>query len=147
MQQYGRTNRDKTKIVKVDEVFLGEDCCEQFVCFLINNRFYQHTTRKESGCHANGKITNYIFAHNGMKFDIRFIIDKIFSLLGGPTILGDMNTLKAFKVKGITFLDTCLVIPQPLKEMNQGTNLRWIQKTQNLRNKCTMRRKMTKTGF
>lgn len=52
-----------------------------------------------------------------MKFDIRFIIDKIFTLLGGPTILGDINTLKACKVKGITFLDTCLVIPQSLDEI------------------------------
>lgn len=60
------------------------------------------------------KYETTLFAHNGMKFDMRFIIDKVFTLLGGPTILGDMNTLKACKVKGITFLDTYLVISQSL---------------------------------
>lgn len=70
---------------------------------------------KDSG--QKGKIKNYIFAHNGMKFDMRFIMDKIFTLLGVPKMTGNMNNLKSCTVKGITFLDTYLVINKSLSEI------------------------------
>lgn len=79
--------------------------------FLVENNFYQCHDRKErADTGTEGKVKNFIFAHNGMNFDMRFVIDKLITLLGDIANIGDMNTMKACKVKGVTFYDTCLVI-------------------------------------
>ena len=63
------------------------------------------------------KLKNYIFAHNGFKFDYRFLYEQIYSRLGDMVIVGDVQATKAFYGQGLYFYDTALFFPQSLARL------------------------------
>lgn len=72
---YGKLyNYEKGEMVDVDEIFSGFDCSSQFVQYLIINNYF------DVKMNANN-CRNYIFAHNGGKFDFKFIIKHLFTML------------------------------------------------------------------
>lgn len=61
------------------------------------------------------RIRNVFFAHNGFRFDYRFLYEELYARLGFFNIVGDIGSTKSIKGKGLTFYDTALFFPFKLE--------------------------------
>ena len=59
---------------------------------------------------------NYFFAHNGGRFDFRFILKELM-MLGKVDIEGTSSKINAMTLRNIHFIDFFLLIPQSLAQI------------------------------
>lgn len=90
-----------TKVVseQVQRSFWGEDCVQQFVDFLIAGKYFQsHYVKDErtalKDTKYSGRVRNVFFAHNGFRFDYRFLYEELFKRLGFFSMVGDVSSTK-----------------------------------------------------
>lgn len=107
--------------------FWGLDCVDQFVEWLVANNFIESDINYQSDLAGSAseatkrkKIENYIFAHNGFRFDYRFLYEKIYARVGDMVLIGDVQQTKAFVGQGLNFYDTALFFPQALGSLAES---------------------------
>ena len=59
-------------------------------------------------------------AHNGAKFDYKFIYESLYSSLGDMKLVGSMEQTKACIGQGLIFIDTALVVPGTLASLGKA---------------------------
>lgn len=60
------------------------------------------------------KPKNLFVAHNGYKFDYRFLYETLYQTVGDFQMIGSINATKAIEGHGLQFIDTALIIPGTL---------------------------------
>ena len=101
---------------------MGDDCIEQLCHFLLVNNYYESAefdnTRDKKNKNVYGRVTNILGAHNGAKYDFRFIVPIMKTFFGeGKTIGGD-RILKHI-MKGIVLVDTVQMTQCSLKQLGK----------------------------
>ncbi len=92
-------------------VFAGYDCVDQFVQWIISEGILRlqplssSNKYKERGQDYVRDFKNIFIAHNGARFDFRFIISRL-SKYSSIDIVGTKNQIKKLKFKNLEFIDT-----------------------------------------
>lgn len=109
----------------VNAKFWGTYCIVQFVDFLVQHGYFQttkatYTNRMQRYEKRVPKVYNTFFAHNGFKFDFRFLYQELYSRMGDFQVVGCMTAMKQVRGQGICLMDTSLVIPGSLKDIAEA---------------------------
>lgn len=123
------TKTSYTLLENVDKVFVGYNCVEQFVEWLLQVRaifdkppsvLASKTQEQLSSAARRSSYlaarTNYLVAHNGARFDFRFLMDAI-TTIANVSILGDTTKMKSLSFKNIVLTDSFLLLPFSLAKL------------------------------
>ena len=112
----------------VDVSFHGYDCVDQFIAWLVKERAIFDRPPTKFSCRAGQDLrrvvrnkyvparTNYLVAHNGTRFDFRFLLDSL-SKIAKLSILGDTTKMKSLTFKNIVLTDSFLLLPFSLARL------------------------------
>lgn len=116
----------KTRVgkIKVESTYTGFNCFDQFVEWLMQNAVIRLSINSKKLAHPSmtspgqylREYQNYFFAHNGARFDFRFLIDKL-SKFCEIEITGTKSQMKKMKFKNVHFVDSFLLLPFSLKKL------------------------------
>lgn len=66
------------------------------------------------GLSRDKKFLNMFVAHNGCRFDFKFLYEALYAMIGDFNMVGSLQQTKAVIGQGLLFIDTSLIIPGSL---------------------------------
>lgn len=100
-----------------------KECLRKLIQFLMDNNFcysqedYRDLNVNGAGKYNQGRVHNYIFAHNGFGFDFRFMYEDLHSYMREFKIIGDINQTKQLSGNGLFFYDFSLIYREKLSSL------------------------------
>lgn len=101
---------------RITHVFKGENCMQELADFL----FFSPNSLLQRKIHAN------IWSHNGGRFNIHFILERLVqksSLTVKPKLIASGKTIKMFSFGTLKFLDSKMFLPMALAQFSKTFNI------------------------
>ena len=115
---YATENVDLCEICQIKgelNYFFGYDCCQKFVNYL----FINLAKKAEEN---NSQV--YAFAHNGRRYDMHFILRKIYnSNFANPEIIKDANNILFLRLGNVRIIDSLSLFQCPLDKLPKAFGL------------------------
>lgn len=107
----------RVQLMHVNIAFKGTDAVDQFVTWCLETGVIMQQQATKKCVKKTAKNSAYVrdyqnifVAHNGVRFDFRFLIDK-FSRVANINMIGSIEKMKQLRYKNLSFVDFYMLLP------------------------------------